>query len=94
MDVLFFGHQLTLHQESERLPARAIDHFGPVLDKLTWTAVAESCRAHSVQFAVPPTVVDARTATESGKFVIGDPAGNVLEFKYYQDFGGTVGGDD
>jgi extradiol dioxygenase family protein len=93
MDVLFFGHQLTIHQETDRLPARAIDHFGPVLDKPTWMAIAESCRAHSVQFEVQPRVVGKSNEAESGKFAIRDPAGNLLEFKYYEDFASTVGDD-
>jgi hypothetical protein len=93
IDVLFFGHQLTIHQESDRISAVAIDHFGPILDKSTWLGIAETCKAHSAEFVVKPRVVLAGTDSESGKFVISDPAGNLLEFKYYGDYLGTVASD-
>jgi len=31
-----------------------------------------------------------RTDTESGKFIVKDPASNILEFKYYLSFNTTV----
>ena len=93
VDILFFGHQLTIHQESEHKPAVAIDHFGLVLDKSTWLDVAEVCKTHSIEFAMAPRMIGEGTESESGKYVVIDPAGNRLEFKYYNDFGGTVAGN-
>ena len=70
IDVLFFGHQLTMHQEKDSMPAVAVDHFGPVVDKATWSAIAETCRSQSVEFARPIRVVGEGTRDESGKYVI------------------------
>ena len=93
IDILFFGHQLTIHQENDREPAVAIDHFGLILDKPTWLGVAETCKTHSIEFAMDPRIIGEGTESESGKYVVFDPAGNHIEFKYYKDFGGTVGGN-
>jgi extradiol dioxygenase family protein len=82
IDVLFFGHQLTLHQETDSKPAATVDHFGPILDKATWSAIAKTCESLSIEFVRPIRVVGAGTEDESGKFVIADPAGNLIEFKY------------
>lgn len=86
IDVLFFGHQLTIHQATEHTPAVAIDHFGPVVDRATWQGLVKLCETHAIEYKLAPRVTGAGTPSESGKFVISDPAGNLLEFKYYQDF--------
>ncbi|MDX2475129.1 MAG: VOC family protein [Candidatus Krumholzibacteria bacterium] len=91
LDILFFGHQLTIHQANERKPAVAVDHFGPVLEKAAWLRIAENCRKNSIEFITPPQTNGEGAKSESGKFVISDPAGNRLEFKYYEDIGGTIG---
>lgn len=92
IDIIFFGHQITIHQENEFITAKAIDHFGPVLEKSEWESVAEKCKLNGIQFEMQPTIKDARTKTEAGKFLIKDPAGNLLEFKFYSDFAVTVAG--
>lgn len=76
------------------MPAVAIDHFGPVLDKNEWLSISEKCAAEKVNFILAPTVKDEGTDTEEGKFIVNDPAGNVLEFKYYGSFDLTVAGRD
>lgn len=83
IDVHFFGHQLTLHQASEDHAAVAVDHFGPVLGKAQWQALlARVCDAGH-ELAGAPIVRDEGQDTESGKFLVHDPAGNLLEVKYY-----------
>ena len=82
LDVLFFGHQLTIHQASETKPAVAIDHFGMVLEKSHWLEILADCQTHGIEFSLLPRKVKEGAAGESGKFVICDPAGNRLEFKY------------
>lgn len=94
VDILFFGHQVTVHQQNENMPAVAIDHFGPVLDKNEWLSISEKCAAEKVNFILAPSVKDEGTDTEEGKFIVNDPAGNVLEFKYYGSFDLTVAGRD
>lgn len=73
------------------MPAYKIDHFGSILDKDEWLAVIERCENNEIEFAMKPTIKAQGTDTESGKFLINDPAGNLLEFKYYRNFKQTVG---
>ncbi|MEX2497386.1 MAG: VOC family protein [Wenzhouxiangellaceae bacterium] len=94
VDILLFGHQLTIHQEQDNLVAVAIDHFGPVLSKSEWLALSERVTSHQVNFQVPPQVKNEGAEGETGKFILSDPAGNNLEFKYYKNFKGTVGEAD
>ena len=89
IDVLFFGHQLTIHQQSEFMKAQSIDHFGPVLDKDQWLSLIERLKLNSIQFVMHPTLQNEAKDSESGKFIIADPAKNLLEFKYYNSFSNT-----
>lgn len=91
-DLLLFGHQLTVHQATERKPAVKIDHFGPILDKAQWQDALAKCMDRDLTFLMPPAIRNEGKANESGKFKIRDPAGNVLELKYYLDFGSIMGG--
>ncbi|WP_250462649.1 VOC family protein [Microbulbifer litoralis] len=83
IDILFFGHQITIHKESEILEARSIDHFGPILSKNEWKEISDKCEDNEINFVLPPTVKNSGTENESGKYLIKDPGGNLLEFKYY-----------
>lgn len=89
-DVILHGHQLTIHQATEELNAFSIDHFGPVLDKKDWESIIARCKEYSIGFVVEPMIKNKSMADESGKFLLTDPGGNTLEFKYYLDFGKTV----
>ncbi|KGJ93834.1 VOC family protein [Colwellia psychrerythraea] len=89
-DILFFGHQLTIHQASEKMPAFTINHFGPILDKKEWLTVIDKCESNNVEVILPPTIKSLKTEDESGKFIVKDPSGNVLEFKYYLNVNKTV----
>jgi extradiol dioxygenase family protein len=89
IDVLFFGHQLTIHQQSEGMKAQSIDHFGPVLDKDQWLLLIERLKLKSIQFVMQPTIRFEAKDSESGKFIIADPAHNLLEFKFYNSFSNT-----
>ena len=94
-DIIFYGHQLTIHQASEKIPAFEINHFGPILNKEKWLDVIERCNAIEVGFnlkiIMPPTIKNEGKEDESGKFIIKDPSNNILEFKYYLNFSKTVG---
>ena len=80
-DILFFGHQLTLHQARPGLPARGIDHFGAILDKATWHRVMSACEKAGLVFVMRPVLRSEGRRGKWGKFLIEDPAGNKLEFK-------------
>lgn len=72
------------------MQARPIDHFGPVLEKQTWQTVLESCRSHGIEFVMQPHITNESTSEESGKFIVMDPAKNIIEFKFYANFEKTV----
>jgi len=84
IDIIFFGHQLTLHQESEDQAAQSIDHFGVILDKAEWSSIAKKVVNEDLDFVLSPTEKINEDDSESGKFVILDPASNRIEFKFYQ----------
>ena len=90
VDVLLFGHQLTIHQANAQQKAQALDHFGVVLDKAGWQALAQRLDDLGVTYVMPPRVHAVDSADESGKLLLNDPAGNLLEFKYYAAFARTV----
>ncbi len=90
-DILFYGHQLTIHQASSELPSFQINHFGPILNKKQWQVVVERCTKEEIEIILPPTIKNEFEDDESGKFTIKDPSGNTLEFKYYSNFSKTVG---
>lgn len=82
INIDLFGHQLTVHQATDPSKAVAIDHFGPMLWISDWQALAERLNAHGVEYLIPPQVHGEGSPDERGKYLIRDPAGNVLEFKY------------
>ena len=84
IDIIFFGHQLTLHQETESMKAHAIDHFGIILERDEWWSISQKVRADNIPFVLSPTEQTNEDNSESGKFIIKDPAGNLIEFKFYK----------
>ena len=84
IDIIFFGHQLTLHQATETMKAHSIDHFGVILEKEEWLAIAAKAEIESIPFSLSPTEKANADKSESGKFIIKDPASNLIEFKFYQ----------
>ena len=90
IDVIFFGHQLTLHQEQDGKPSIPLDHFGAILTNKEWLKVSNNITSQDLPFVLKPIIKEEGTDTESGKFIIKDPANNILEFKYYKSFDATV----
>lgn len=88
-DVWFFGLQLTLAlrpEETRRVDDQGTRHFGVVLDDPdAFAAVVDRLRDHGVAWIEEPVVHGA--AELSGKVggKLADPAGNVIEIKYYAD---------
>lgn len=90
-DILFFGHQLTIHQASENNAAFEINHFGPILNKTEWLSVIQKCKGETIKVILPPTIKNKGNDDESGKFIVKDPSGNIIEFKYYLNIDKIVG---
>ncbi len=90
LDILFFGHQLTVHQATSRKPAVKIDHFGAILEKGEWQEMVARCSDREQIILMQPSIRHHGEDRESGKFKIRDPAGNILELKYYVDFSAAM----
>lgn len=94
-DYDFFGHQLVVHLDPEKLPAAAynpvdghdvpVPHFGVVLTIPDWQGLAARLRAANTRFIIAPTVRFAGLAGEQATMFFRDPAGNALEFKAFAD---------
>jgi len=84
IDIIFFGHQLTIHQETESMKAHPIDHFGVILEREEWLSISQKAKIENVPFILFPTEKINDDKSESGKFIIKDPAGNLIEFKFYK----------
>ncbi len=84
IDIIFYGHQLTLHQATQEMPARALDHFGVIMSKQEWLNLKQKVEQNGYEYVLPPKAAVKDDRSESGKFIIKDPAANLLEFKFYQ----------
>ena len=91
----FFGHQLVTHLvdtmpiairpnevDSKSVP---VPHFGVVLQKEEWLATIDKIKANGIAFEIEPYVRFKGKTGEQGTFFLFDPAGNALEFKYFND---------
>jgi len=84
IDIIFFGHQLTIHQATEIMKAQSIDHFGVILDKAEWLSIAKKAEIENIPFVLSPNERTNEDNSAAGKFIIKDPANNLIEFKFYQ----------
>lgn len=95
IDFNFFGHQLVTHLAPEECHAAQTNdvdgkavpcrHFGVVLNKSDWKALARRFSEAKVDFIIEPGVRFEGEIGEQGTFFLLDPAGNALEFKYFDD---------
>lgn len=96
IDFNLFGHQIVAHlsdQAQERsLSAKPVDqhhvpvpHFGAVLPRSQWDALANRLRAADVEFVIEPCIrFEGQTGEQATMFFL-DPSGNALEFKSLRD---------
>lgn len=97
IDFDFFGHQLVTHyapEECGRAVANEVDgkqvpakHFGVILDADGWRRLADKLIEAETEFVIEPYVRFKGEPGEQGTFFLLDPAGNALEFKYFDDIG-------
>ena len=95
IDFNFFGHQLVTHLTADKpidVPTNIVDgkdvpvqHFGIVLAPGTWRDLAAKLEAAGTDFIIAPGIRFAGQPGEQGTFFMLDPAGNALEFKYFED---------
>ena len=90
VDFDFFGHQISLHlgpafattptgQVGKHLVP--MPHFGVVLDRRDWDALAASLRAKMLAFVIEPTIRFAGEPGEQATMFFLDPSGNPIEIK-------------
>lgn len=95
IDFNFFGHQLVTHlapEECGRAVSNTVDgkdvpckHFGVILDEAEWSRLANRLTEAGTRFIIEPGVRFKGEPGEQGTFFLLDPAGNALEFKYFDD---------
>ncbi|SLN15829.1 Glyoxalase-like domain protein [Pseudoruegeria aquimaris] len=90
VDFDFFGHQLSLHLGTPFATANtghvgehlvAMPHFGVVLPKPEWDALAERLTGAGVAFELPPVTRFAGEPGEQSTMFFRDPSGNPIEIK-------------
>jgi extradiol dioxygenase family protein len=97
VDFDFYGHQLVAHLapgetghsatsevDGHAVPAR---HFGAIIERAEWEALAERLRAAGIQFIIEPYIRFKGEAGEQATMFFLDPSGNALEFKSFADLG-------
>ena len=96
IDFNFFGHQLVTHLtetangigvatnkvDGKDVP---VQHFGIVLKPDDWRVLAAKLQAAGTDFIIEPGIRFEGQPGEQGTFFLLDPAGNALEFKYFED---------
>ena len=89
-DFDFFGHHLVTHLatgEDAELQRRAMAgktaqrHFGLVLPRGEWDALAAKLTAAGADFYVSPKIRNEGAANEEALMIVLDPSGNGIEFK-------------
>lgn len=99
VDFNLYGHQLVTHLnpalgrdgrvtalfnpvDGDAVP---VPHFGVVLERAQWDALAERLRRHGSTFVVEPHVRFRGAPGEQATMFLYDPSGNALEFKSFRD---------
>lgn len=96
IDFDFHGHQITAHVaaagagadadanavDGDRVPVR---HFGLILERPDWEALAARLSDAGVAFLIEPRVRFKGRPGEQATMFITDPSGNALEFKSFAD---------
>lgn len=95
IDFDFFGHQLVTHLAPDECgsagtnqvdgKAVPVKHFGVVLTPYQWRVLAKTFADAGTHFIIEPGIRFAGEPGEQGTFFLLDPAGNALEFKYFED---------
>jgi len=89
LDILLWGHQITLHQQPSQVLSLAEQgkrHFGVVLPWATWERLSLELVEKEVVFLKPPEVLYAGNFNEQAKMFLQDPSNNIIEIKAYRDF--------
>jgi uncharacterized protein len=94
LDVLSWGHQITLQRRPEEvlpLAKQGKRHFGVVLPWVEWERQAERIEKMGVGILEGAAIKMPGTNDEHAKLYLHDPSGNVIELKAYRDPQRTLG---
>lgn len=93
IDFNLYGHQIVAHLDpaaravSTHNPVDGHDvpvpHFGVVLERADWDALADRLKAAGIRFGIAPHVRFAGQVGEQATMFFCDPSGNALEFKSF-----------
>jgi uncharacterized protein len=87
VDVILFGHQLTLHERPDEViprKARGVRHVGAILDWEAWEQVKARALSHAPELQQAISWRLQEQPEEHAKFVLEDPDGNLAEIKAYR----------
>ena len=90
VDVILFGHQLTLHNQPAQVrprEERGVRHFGAIVSWGCWEDVRARVVAYKPSFEAE---IHHRLVGEAGehvKLLLEDPDGNLIEIKAYKEVG-------
>ncbi|OJY67868.1 MAG: glyoxalase [Sphingobium sp. 66-54] len=96
IDFDLYGHQIVAHLDpatEARSPVSSsvdghdvpVPHFGVILDRPDWEALAERLENAGTAFVIAPHVRFAGQIGEQATMFFLDPSGNALEFKSFAD---------
>ncbi|WP_438728183.1 VOC family protein [Parasphingorhabdus sp. DH2-15] len=97
IDLDLYGHQIVAHLDPLRDARKRADtnqvdgdavpifHFGVILQRSDWEALAEHLQTLGINFLIAPRIRFEGQAGEQGTFFLTDPSGNGLEFKCFAD---------
>jgi extradiol dioxygenase family protein len=94
LDVLLWGHQITLQRRPEEVQLLAEQgkrHFGVVLPWAEWEHESERIEKLGVGVLEGPSIKLVGTDDEHGKLYLHDPSGNIIELKAYRNVERTLG---
>lgn len=74
------GHKATSEVDGDQVPVR---HFGAILDRADWDALAEKLKRAKIKFIIEPHVRFKGEVGEQATMFFLDPSGNALEFKSF-----------
>lgn len=74
------GHKATSEVDGDHVPVR---HFGAILDRADWDALAEKLKRAKIKFIIEPHVRFKGEVGEQATMFFLDPSGNALEFKSF-----------
>ena len=94
LDVLLWGHQITLQRRPDDvLPpaAQGKRPFGVILPWAEGAALGARLAARGTALLAAPAIANPGTPQEQGKIYLADPSHNVIEIKTYRDLAATIG---